>query len=240
MSLSHSPKIVLTDLVFYIDPGNPKSYIDTTHIGDISKSNNDMTYLQDQGALVYDATTNSFDRTTIIANDIFRSANKVDLSGGFTINALIYAHTHANTNSANGVVSNHSYTQNSGGGINLKCVSTTDYRISCNTGNGSSRTFNTYAGTSNIKDKWAYCSQRYDDTNNLMSLWVNGIKEFEVSYTMYCIADYIDLFCWSTTHYTNTAYRPGVKINNVSVYNRDLTDSEMVQNFEALRGRFGI
>jgi hypothetical protein len=53
---------------------------------------------------------------------------------------------------ANGLVTNHSHGGNSGAGITVKTISDSDFRMSCNTGTGSSRTFHSYYGTTNIKD----------------------------------------------------------------------------------------
>jgi hypothetical protein len=45
------------------------------------------------------------------------------------------------------LVSQHRYASNAGMGISIKYVSSTTGYLSVNTGNGSSRTYNTYCGT---------------------------------------------------------------------------------------------
>ena len=134
---------------------------------------------------------------------------------------------------ANGLVSNHSHSDNTGFGITIKQVSTSDYRISCNTGTGSGRTYNTYYGTSNIKDAWHHLTITYNKSATQLKLWVDGICEKTVTYTSGSKADYIVLFDWSTT-YDSTTYRPAVAMNDVRIYDHCLSEMEVKQLSQGL------
>ena len=92
-----------------------------------------------------------------------RSVKKVDISGSFSMAAWIKA-TEVTT-AANGILSNHNHGLNSGSGITVRQVSSSDYRVSMNTGNGSSRTYKTYYGETNIKDKWVHAAVIYDGSH---------------------------------------------------------------------------
>lgn len=107
----------------------------------------------------------SYERKSLSASphSYLRSAKKVDLSGNFSMTAWIKV-TEAST-SANGILSNHNHSLNSGSGITIKQVSSSDYRVSMNTGNGSSRTYHSYYGETNIKDKWVHAAVIYDGSH---------------------------------------------------------------------------
>jgi hypothetical protein len=79
--------------------------------------------------------------------------------------------------SANGLITNHSHSDNTGFGITVKQISTSDYRISCSTGNGSGRTYHTYYGTTNIKNAWHHLALTYNSTTHIFQLWVDGKVE---------------------------------------------------------------
>ena len=128
--------------------------------------------------------------------------------------------------SANGLISNHSHADNTGFGICVKQVSTSDYRISCSTGNGSGRTYYTYYGTSNIKEAWHHLALTYNNTTHLFQLWVDGKVEKTQSYTNAAKNDKILIFDWSTT-YDSTSYRPACMLNDVRIYDHCLSPKEV-------------
>lgn len=128
---------------------------------------------------------------------------------------------------ANGLISNHSHANNTGVGITVKQVSTSDYRISCNTGTGSNRTYCTYYGTTNIKGAWHHLTLTYSKSAKQLILYVDGNTEYTLNnYVNSSIADYIIIFDWSTT-YNNTSYRPAAKLNDVRIYDHCLSPKEV-------------
>lgn len=154
-----------------------------------------------------------------------RSSQHINLSGSsFTM--CCWAFVSECTTSANGLVTNHNHGTNTGAGITVKQISSSDFRISCNTGTGSSRTYNTYYGTSNIKDRWAHLVVRYDISTDNLSLWVDGNKEYELTYKMACSADYIGVFKWSTG-YSGSSYDPKTLIDDVRIYDHALSPKEI-------------
>ena len=89
---------------------------------------------------------------------------------------------------ANGLVSIHSHEHNSNVGITVKHYSSTDYRICCNTGTGSGRTFHEYYGTTNIKNTWSHLTLTYNNVSKVLKLYVNGNCEYTLNnYTNYAI-----------------------------------------------------
>lgn len=156
--------------------------------------------------------------------DYLGTTEDIYLSSSFTMACWAYV-TSAQA-SANGLVTNHSYSANTGAGITVKYISSTDFRISCNTGTGTSRTFHSYYGTSNIKDRWAHLLLRFDASTNNLSLWVDGVKEFEMTYAMKCVPDKLQLFKWSTS-YDGAGYLPGAIIDDVRIYDHALSKHEV-------------
>ena len=128
---------------------------------------------------------------------------------------------------ANGLISNHSHANNTGVGITVKQVSTSDYRISCNTGTGSDRTYCTYYGTTNIKGAWHHLALTYSKSAKQLILYVDGNTEYTLNnYVNSSIADYIIIFDWSTT-FSGTYYRPASKLNDVRIYDHCLSPKEV-------------
>lgn len=101
---------------------------------------------------------------------------------------------------------------------------------------------NVYTTGITVQNNTWYCvafTTEYDGSNTTMKIYVNG--EFNNSGTFtgsqgeyaqgFSIGDGRDYASW---------YPFNGKVSNVKVYNRTLTASEIQQNFNATRGRFGI
>jgi hypothetical protein len=92
-----------------------------------------------------------------------RSSATIDLDNDFTMACWIYVDA-TNDTSAQGVLTNHSHNSKTGAGLTLKKISDTDCRVSCNTGTGSDRTYNTHYGTTNIFGAWHHIGLTYNKT----------------------------------------------------------------------------
>jgi hypothetical protein len=230
--LGPSSKTTPTDkLIFEVDARRMDSYPTTGNTWyDISPENNHMSYTYNNSNIEYEDATKSMYRTVLRTQaDHYRSANTYDLDGDFTMIVLARVEL-CHNGTANGLLTNHSHVHKTGAGITVRTITNdTDFRISCNTGTGSSRTFHTYYGTSNIKDKWSHLMVHYSGTT--LSLWVNGVKEYTRSYSMASRADYIDLFNWSTTYNYNSNFRPKCKIQYGQVYEKALTNAEISSSY---------
>ena len=189
---------------------------------------NHLTYERDTGKLVSEAGKigGCYNRDTLNSGtDFFRTINKVNFTGDFSFS--LWAKVVDATSSANGLLTHHNHSRNAGAGITVKRISDTDYRISCNTGTGSARTYVTYYGTSNIKDKWSLLTLVFIKETNSLSLWVNGVKEKEITYSLLVEEDYIDLFNWSTNYGNSNNYRPAASIDDVRIYDHALSEEEI-------------
>lgn len=129
------------------------------------------------------------------------------------------------------LVSQHRHATNSGMGITIKYASSTTGYLSVNTGNGSSRTFNTYCGTTLLQaNTWYHGGFTYDGST--IRIYVNGVCEKEQAFTgMYVPADYITAFVWSFNTSSGTAVYSNYKLygylNDVRVYDHCLSTAEV-------------
>jgi hypothetical protein len=199
-------------------------------LNDYSGNNNHLTYENNNGKIVDESLgkIGAAKKRAILndGTDWLGSTENYDLQGDFTF-AIWAKVTDVHSGTANGILTNHNHANNSGAGITIKEVSSTDYRISCNTGTGSSRTYHTYFGTSNIKDRWAHLVLRFIKETDNLSLWVDGEKEYEGTYSQFNISQKIGLFSWSLGHNTNTSYRPASILNDARVYDHALSAYEI-------------
>lgn len=129
------------------------------------------------------------------------------------------------------LVSQHRYATNSGMGITIRYASASTGYLSVNTGNGSSRTYNTYYGTTLLRaNTWYHGGYTYDGST--IRIYVNGVCEKEQAYTgMSVPADYITAFCWSLDGSTGSAvygnYKLNGYLNDVRVYDHCLSLAEI-------------
>lgn len=127
-----------------------------------------------------------------------------------------------------GLVTTHWHGTNSGTGITIRYVSSTTGYLSVNTGNGSSRTYNTYYGTTLLQaNTWYHGGFTYDGTN--IKIYVNGNLEKTQAYAnMSMPENYIGVHCWSlhdTTPHAN--YKFIGSINDVRIYDHCLSAAEV-------------
>lgn len=183
---------------------------------------------------------NAWQRATVNnGNGYLRSKNDISLPNDFTMTCWAYV-TGCHMGTANGIVSNHSHSHSRGAGITVRTIDSNDFRISCNAGTGSSRVFNAFFGTTNIKDKWAHLTLMFKKETNELSLWTNAVKEFQTTYNMAVGMDFLGIFLWSTTFTGSSSYRPACIINDVRCYDHVLSKKELqtLINAKVLHYRF--
>lgn len=157
----------------------------------------------------------------------------VDLGTKQSMFCWVYFNSFYATASLTGVLGQHRYSSYQGMGITAKCVSSTTGYLSVNTGNGSSRTFNTYCGSTLLSaNKWYHVGYTYDGT--YVKLYVNGNLDGTFNLTdIKIVPDYIILFAWSlngTSGNTVQAnYKLNGRLNDVRLYDHCLSLKEVKQ-----------
>lgn len=147
---------------------------------------------------------------------------------------------------ANGIITQHGHLTG-GLGITMKDVSSTDLRMSVNTGlygdNGSSdRTYCTYYGNTNIYNQWHHLCLTYQSSTKQLRMYVDGKLDRSVITLAgnSAVARPFALFAWSTDHLTSNSYRPPCELNDVRLYDHCLSIKEIKEISKGLAAHYQL
>lgn len=237
MGLYHSPSIATSGLVLYLDAGNvSKSYPGSGSTWtDVSGSGNHATMFGSvpfgtDVAPCFDFATATGATSSSSSLGFTFLSNMLPTTGNFTISCWI--------KNPNATVNQTGLFSNAGGGDGYRFGIGTNgvYYLIGNSGGfqEGTRTFTSTLSSS----LWYNISTIYSRTTAEIIVYVNGVYNVTASVPTA-----------STSAYTNVT--PGLvrspccniytgKIGMFSAHNRSLTAQEIKQNFNALRGRFGV
>jgi hypothetical protein len=239
MALNHSPRIVTDGLVLCLDAANTKSYPGSgTAWSDLSGNNNNGTLVNEpsyssanKGAFAFDGTNDYVALPTNFFN--FPSISNFSISLWFKSSQTTGATLFGQQNS-----SNPSSTTGWVPVIYLR----SDGLVRAEpfwTGNVNNAILSTSALNNNI---WHNITTTFG--SGVHKLYIDGIfnsqqsglslTSFTSTYYYFLGAGYV-----STQRNLGNIYLSG-EISNFGFYNSTLTESEVRQNFQALRGRYGI
>ena len=229
MSLSHGANVVRDGLILCLDAANPKSYPGSgTAWTDLSGNGNNGTLVNGVGYSVDNKGAFTFDGVNDYA--LITNSSPLGQSLNWTINAWIKYNGTGYTSwmiITDQVVytsaSNYMMWLSSDAPVNGKLLSAYD-------GGWHYGTIRLYP------DIWYnVCLTRQ---SNVVSYYINGA--FDIQRTL---ANPLTLNTGNVgigSHPSNLSYRTNGNISSVKIYNRVLSAIEVQQNFEALRGRYGI
>lgn len=235
MSLHHSPRIVTDNLVLCLDAGNSRSYpgSGTTWTDLISTSNNGTLVnspvysLTNSGIFTFNGTSQYADcgLATTIAN----------LINNFSVEIWIkYVGSVAVSGNGQWFIANVSAI-GTAGGFELGYVPADGGFVFYTFGNlvGLSANVTPVVGT------W-YCVTATKSSTTGYSIYVNAVlKNTNGTLTNGGVATYNLRIAHRERDGGNAGYFPG-SVASVKVYNKVMTGVEVAQNFNALRGRFGL
>ena len=227
MSLAHSPSIVTSGLVLYLDAANSKSYPGSgTTWNDVSGGGNVGTLA---GGPTFSTTSGgiiSFDGS----NDIVTIPNNVSLD---TQTPTVEVWVRTNSTSQNGFwfekgAVNSQYALFQEGGL-------IQWRMYIGGITQLSTTTAVYMNTSN----WYQVVGTY--TTGSRKLYINGVlvSSDTQTGTIATNASGMSLGAFGGTSGTNAYFYNG-SLSICRVYNRELSAAEILQNFNAMRGRFNV
>ena len=248
MGLSHSPKIVTDGLVLYVDAGNNKSYPGSgTTLYDMSGYENSVslssaTFISNDGAGYFvTASASEYFRINIGHSNILNDT-LTTTTGGWTIEEILLTIA-TNYPEADGpvVASGNAYSNGSTGfdwnhgAYNGYFKSGQSYN---STGAYQDQTTYTIPSAYSQLNKWKIRTVVFNRGIDQNKLYINGVN----------------LHTWDTPNTSGnpiydgsgitfgTAYgwKSNGKKSIIKIYNRALSDLEIKQNFEALRGRFNL
>ena len=171
---------------------------------------------------------NSFTAGGLISNTTIDLGSKQSMFCWFKFDSLT-----SSSSLGGAMVGQHRSTNNTGMGLTIKYVSSTTGYLSINTGNGSSRTYNTYCCTTLLSaGNWYHGGFTYDGTT--IKIYLNGVCEKTVTFSGMAVpADYVIVFNWSLSGSSGTSlignYRLNGSLNDVRVYNHCLSPKEVYE-----------
>ena len=231
MSLHHSPKIVTNGLVMCLDAANRKSYSGSGTIWrDLSGYGND-------GTLIDGPSFDAANGGSIVFNgdnyaSIPFSAQFPAGSNARSMCAVFNANTLENGRELFGIGSNEYSGSRSAlwldasGYIGVECLL-------------SSVMTNEWAGINN----WVFLSAAYaaGGSTHAFKIFINGLQKSATAFSDEYNLDTTSVDCTvATVPGATSAHRFSGNISFVSLYNRELLPSEILQNYNALRGRFNL
>lgn len=193
-------------------------------------------------------TPGAYARTISNTTDYIISDKDIALTGDVTMCCWAKVTGIGDPGTANGLFGQHGH-MTGGLGITMKDVSSTDLRMSVNTGlygdsGGSDRTYCTYYGSTNIYNAWHHLCLTYNNSSKQLRMYVDGNLETIVGYGNYItlngnssVARRVILFAWSTDHLGGgiNNYRPPCELNDVRIYDHCLSPQEVKEVAKGLR-----
>jgi hypothetical protein len=225
MAFRFGNTIITNGLISYLDVINPNGYPGSGNtLYDLTPNNN-------TASLVSGATYNSTYGGNITCDGINDYIQVTDANvTSFTV-SVVYSPLAFDTNTLTGRYNTIFETNGGGGGAMFLRYNSTNSSSSMVISNHNSGSFGQVGITVNHSLNQVYdATITYNDTTKLVSAYFNGV------------------FNNSTTFFTNLKYT-GIKqlgyffncrIFNYKLYNRTLSGTEVLQNYNALKGRFGL
>jgi hypothetical protein len=230
--MNYGPKILTNGLVLALDTADKKSYIGSgTAWNDLSGNNN-------TGVLTNGPTFNSTNGGSIVfdgTNDyiVVNDSTSLQVADTFTVSAWIKA---TSLSSRHGVFSTRATNPAGAWQFEVGIGNSGTNRITL-TGSG---TFIADSVDNVITaNVWTHiCVVKINNATQGATLYVNGVSQSTSITTGYTISNNSDEKRIGIGT-ASSQYFPG-SIALINLYNRALTTTEVLQNFNALRGRFGI
>lgn len=244
MGVSYSPKIVTDGLVLALDAANVKSYPGTgTAWTDLSNNGNNGTLVNgptfdsdNLGSLVFDGTNSYVQKNTTITTNIM------------TISSWIRPTMLASQQHGSGIFSYGSGSTNSGIFEILLTLSDGNF---ASRGDGNNRFLFrmlssensgilgiSLSSTTNLLLNTIYqVTAVYDESS--MKIYINGTLDVNSNVSFQTLITNGSLYRIGMRH-NSTSGPFGGNIYSTAVYNRALTPQEILQNYNATKGRFGL
>lgn len=230
----HNPRIALDGIILRLDPGSKRCYPGTgTSVTDlVSGRTGTMSggvTVNSSGEFVFDGTDDRIDMGNSYINQSEFTMSQVD--SDYTLEAWIYVETsQGTTTDADSIIGN---TSSIGVGMQVG-VSGGLPRVNF----AARSTSNFYSSTFNYNE-WVHVCFAHQQSS-FTRIFLNGVLDVTSSSASYSIlaGSYGNITIGNSSSRV-TGYFDG-KMGPLSIYNRGLTDAEMLQNFNAHKSRFGF
>ena len=235
MATRYSPKIVTDGLVLALDAANPKSYPGSgTTWSDLSGNGNHFTLFNTPtyntgGYFTFDG-TNNYARSTNTINLTSTNAVSVEIVfrvASVTANEMIFEHT-SDWNTNSGAFG--AFTNSTGG---FASSPTTDNVIHMNSDAG-----RLDSGPSNDLTEFSINTMLYSNANGVTH-YNNGVEPSTITSSTSSVTNFANAYTYIATRGGSNFY-DGMDLVLMRIYSRELTAAEIQQNYNALKGRFGL
>lgn len=230
MAFNYSPKIVTDGLVLYLDAANTNSYSGSgVNWRDISRGGNN-------GTLVNGPTFNSANGGSIVfdgINEYGRVISNQVITNDFTFTVWAKRDGDSPT-TIGGMFGNHNHVELSGANIFFRNSSTS---VTIAAGNGVTRP-SFQISIPRLNTEWNFYVIRYSGTT--FQLYFNGILlDSRTAVVVQSLnSNRYGIGIWALSYLAE--YYLNGKISQCSSYNRALTPTEILQNYNATKTRFGL
>ena len=230
MSFSFSPSIIKDGLVLYLDAANTRSYVSGSTVWtDLSKNSN-------TGTLTNGPTFNRDGGGSIVFNGTNQyvdcGVSTISLPINITLSAWI---NQSSTNAYRNIITKEGATAVA---LDYGLTTSPNGNLYFWFDNGGFRIHETSTNSINSINIWYHVTAVYNDTNNTVQMYVNGVQIYTQTETVSLLAhSNSKLFVgWRNSLISNQSFVG--KINQAQIYNRALTASEVLQNYNTTKGRF--
>jgi hypothetical protein len=229
MAFSYSPRIITDGLVLYLDAGNPYSYVSGSTVW------NDLSRSQLSGSLINGPTYNSANNGSIVFDGVndYGLVNNVAITGSTVFSMGSFSNAQSNPSSPSGdgpIIFYGKETANQSAGVYYR-ASDNYVRFTAYGGAGVD-----YA-TGFLKDFniWHYWTVVYNGSTVLV--YRDGVADPNGPQTRSLNITENKLLFGGGPY--NSSYLQQ-KISSIQIYNRALSAQEVLQNYNATKGRFGL
>ena len=240
MSFAHSPQIVTNGLVLALDAGNTKSYVSgsTTWFDKSGYANN--------GTLTNGPTFSGVNGGSITIDGIddyvnLGNASSIKMgSGNFTISTWVKILTQTGTATFKGVITSKQSPAAAAGYGFYWNNSVNKFLWSTANGSSSSEIFTTNT-LSSLVNTWANIVMiRQSGATNNGHFYINGVYESLLSAaTVLNVDTTTNMTIGNTSDFFSSYWFTGT-YGIMQIYNRSLSASEVLQNYNANKSRFGL
>jgi len=240
MSLNHGARIVTDGLLFCIDAANPKSNKTGSTINDLSGNGYDAA-TDNSSTLSYNSSTKAYE----FSDDSYVTGTTVGYVQNFSAEMVL--RVDSATDTYNGFIGSREYGYpDYDTGFNLDTSDTTQSGSLTRINVELSRSYSGYyerdifTGSIPFGD-FFHMLLTVSADNNTVRLYINGEQDYEKT-------DYagtqtsLDSIWLGSRHTSNSALSRGLEgqIALARIYTKELTAEEVTQNYNAIRGRFGL
>lgn len=238
MGLGHNPSTIISDLIVYLDAANQRSYPGSgTAWYDLSGNGNHFTLYNgptySNGAIIFDGT-----------NDYAASNNNLDLSSYTQITCEIWVKC-ANTTASMAIEHTSNWNSFLGGwGLATNAdgnTSATNVNHTNHNGAAGGRNYSFSMGSNwnchvNIFSIISDATGRLTYANNTLQTF---ISPYSTSTATSATGNFTNAILYLASRGGASSFLNG-SISVVKIYGKKLTSDQLLTNFNALRGRFGI